>query len=226
MIFKNITSNVWNLFKCVCFFLLGWSCGYRSIYLLIIINVWHLFRCVLIRLELWISLRFGSISNPIGYYLLLGGCQWWYDPAAFLFSLVNKPGWPPLKLGQTGQYSQYRKSIYSCSKYGPIFGGGHDIYIANHASSNTDSQANLGYTYIPPARYGSSFAQSFLAGSTNGYKFQPDEVEVFYETTWRNCRVRSLKTPCTIKNYTLKSYKLNINHLKQKERNIRKLQYC
>ena len=99
-----------------------------------------------------------------------------------MFSLVNKPGWGPVKLTQQGQYSYYRShSIYSCSSYGPTFGGGHDIYIVNYASSKTNSYANLGYTYSPPSghSYYSSFSRSFLAGS---YNFQPDEIEVFYET--------------------------------------------
>ena len=99
-----------------------------------------------------------------------------------MFSLVNKPGWGPVKLTQQGRYSYYRShSIHSCSSYGPTFGGGHDIYISNYASSNSDSYSNLGYTYSPPSghSFGSYFTGSFLAGS---YKFQPDEVEVFYET--------------------------------------------
>jgi len=107
-----------------------------------------------------------------------------YDSAAFLFSLVNKPGWQPLKLDQTGEHSYRRRySIYHYySSYGPTFGGGHDIYIANNAASNTNSYSELGHEYGPPSgySYGSSFSQSFLAGSRN---FQPDEVEVFYETT-------------------------------------------
>ena len=115
-------------------------------------------------------------------YFLLGGCGYRYDSAAFLFSLVNKPGWQPLKLDQTGQYSQGRQSIYSCSIYGPTFGGGLDVFIASNASSNTNSYTNLGSTYSSPSGYsrGSSFTKSFLAGS---YQFQPDEVEVFYEYT-------------------------------------------
>ena len=113
----------------------------------------------------------------------VSGCSWKYDASAFLFSLVNKPGWAPVKLTQQGKYSNRRShSIYSCSSYGPTFGGGNDIYIASYASSNVNSNSGLGYTYSPPSghRYGSSFAYSFLAGS---YKFQPDEVEVFYERT-------------------------------------------
>ena len=99
-----------------------------------------------------------------------------------MFSLVNKPGWGPVKLTQQGQYSYSRShSIYGCSSYGPSFGGGHDIYISSYASSNSNSYSNLGNTYSPPSghSYSSSFAYSFLAGS---YNFQPDEVEVFYET--------------------------------------------
>ena len=119
-------------------------------------------------------------------YLKLGySCSFYYDSSAFLFSLVNKPGWQPLKLDQTGRYSYQRNSIYSCSSYGPIFGGASDLRIPNNAASNTNSYSNLGHTYSPPPgnSYTSSFTQSFLAGS---YYFRPDEVEVFYETTWRN----------------------------------------
>ena len=95
---------------------------------------------------------------------------------------MNKPGWAPVKLPQTGEYSSSRAhSIYCGSGYGPIFGGAHDIYISNYASSNSNSYSNLGYTYSPPSgySYSSTFAQTFLAGS---YNFTPDEVETFYET--------------------------------------------
>ncbi len=117
------------------------------------------------------------------FFSLGSSCGYHYDSAAFLFSLVNKPGWQALKLDQSGRDSHYRSSsIYSCSDRGPTFGNGHDIYIANYASTSTSSYTNLGYGYSPPPGYswGSSFANSFLAGSKY---FQPDEVEVFYETT-------------------------------------------
>ncbi|CAH3166205.1 unnamed protein product, partial [Porites lobata] len=104
------------------------------------------------------------------------------DSKAFLFSLVNKPGWAPFKLPQSGKYSYNKNSIYFRSTYGPTFGGGHDIYISNSASSNRNSHSDLGYTYSPPSGYSyrSTFTQSFLAGSLT---FTPDEVETFYETT-------------------------------------------
>ncbi|XP_078373592.1 uncharacterized protein LOC144657158 [Oculina patagonica] len=107
-------------------------------------------------------------------------CQWPHDPAAFMFSLVNKPGWQPLKLYQTGVQNK-RYSIYSCTNDGPTFGNS-DLYIAENASSSNRSVSNLGSTYGPPTGYDykSSFARSFLAGS---YYFSPDEVEIFYKTT-------------------------------------------
>ena len=119
-------------------------------------------------------------------FLLVSSCGYRYDSKAFLFSLVNKPGWAPVKLTQTGQYSYRRAhSTYSCSSHGPIFGGGHDIYVSDYASSNTNSHTSgLGYSYSAPRGYslGSTFARTFLAGGSN-YYFQPDEIEIFYETT-------------------------------------------
>ena len=92
---------------------------------------------------------------------------------------MNKPGWAPVKLSQTGgQYSNRKLySINSYSSYGPTFGGGHDINIKSDASSNSNSYRNLGHTYSPPSGYSytSTFAQTFV-----------DEVETFYETTWLN----------------------------------------
>ena len=105
-----------------------------------------------------------------------------YDSKAFLFSLVNKPGWAPVKLPQTGRYSSSRaSSVHFGSGYGPTFGAGHDIHISNSASSNSHSYSNLGYTYSPPSghSYSSTFAKTFLAGT---YKFTPDEIETFYES--------------------------------------------
>ncbi|CAH3028509.1 unnamed protein product, partial [Porites evermanni] len=109
-----------------------------------------------------------------------GGFQ--YDSKAFLFSLVNKPGWAPVKLPQTGKYSSStRYSLHFYPSYGPTFGGGYDIKLSDYASSNTNSYSRLGYTYGPPRGYslGSTFAQTFMAGS---HHFQPDEIETFYET--------------------------------------------
>ena len=105
-----------------------------------------------------------------------------YDSKAFLFSLVNKPGWAPVKLPQTGTHSSNRAySVCFRSSFGPTFGGGYDIKISNSASSNSNSYSDLGHTYSPPSGYshGSTFARTFLAGTLY---FTPDEVETFYES--------------------------------------------
>ena len=123
----------------------------------------------------WSSFSF--LIFPTGY-----SCQYHYDSQAFLFSLVNKPGWAPVKLPQTGTYSYYRYSIYDCSSYGPTFGGGWDIAIYDYASSSSNSYTDLGHTYSTPSgySYASTFTYTFLAGT---YNFTPDEVETFYKTT-------------------------------------------
>ena len=116
------------------------------------------------------------------YFLVGSGSGYRYDSNAFLFSLVNKPGWAPVKLPQTGKYSSRRHySIYDDPSFGPAFGAGNDIYISNNASSNRNSYGELGFTYSPPSGYSydSTFAQTFLAGT---YNFTPDEIETFYET--------------------------------------------
>ena len=112
--------------------------------------------------------------------LYLGsGCLYQYDSQAFLFSLVNMPGWAPVKLNQTGLYGYFQsQSTLSCYNYGLIFGGGHDLYIYSH-----NSYSNLGFTYSPPSGYSyeSTFTRSFLAGS---YQFNPDEIETFYDVAF------------------------------------------
>ncbi|KAM7434950.1 hypothetical protein ABFA07_015051 [Porites harrisoni] len=107
-----------------------------------------------------------------------------YDSKAFLFSLVNKPGWAPVKLPQTGRFSSFRNSRLSSISNGPAFGGTRDycdLYISSDAWSNSKSYSDLGHTYSPPSGYSwlSTFARTFLAGT---HYFSPDEVETFYET--------------------------------------------
>ena len=68
-------------------------------------------------------------------------------------------------------------AIYRSSGYGPTFGYGHDIYIANNANSNTFSYTNFGYGNYYSVPSGVQDRTTILAGT---YKFTPDEVEVFY----------------------------------------------
>lgn len=96
-----------------------------------------------------------------------------YTPKAFIFSLHNKEGLTPFK----SMVKKPHEAIYRGASYGPTFGPGWDIYIANNANSNINSHTDFGdqdaYT-IPSAvkdRY------TVLAGT---HYFSPDEVEVFH----------------------------------------------
>ena len=99
------------------------------------------------------------------------------SPHCFLFSFKNRYGLDPFKL----HVKETQYAIYGNNGYGPTFGAGHDIYIANNAGSNTNSETNLGHSYVQLAgyKYSASDTRSLLAGS---YKFQPHEIEVFYQT--------------------------------------------
>ena len=108
------------------------------------------------------------------------------DPKAFLFSLVNKPGWAPVKLPQRKDPSVTRGAVVHGPTDGPTFGYGYDLHVDGyrHEQGDKDSWTNLGKTYTPPNghNYGSTFATTFLHGGSDR-TFFPDEVEMFYETT-------------------------------------------
>jgi hypothetical protein len=62
-------------------------------------------------------------------------------------------------------------------EFGPTFGFGNDIYVANNANTTMDSCSNLGKAYSHPQyAHGTNEAQTFLAES---YYFQLAEIEVF-----------------------------------------------
>ena len=96
---------------------------------------------------------------------------WTRCTESFLFSLVNPSAAGPTKLPLKGTSNQ--DGIYCGSGCGPLFGGGHDLNIANGANANSSSYSNLGNTYQCPANVDSS---SFLAGQQN---FRVSELEVF-----------------------------------------------
>ena len=64
------------------------------------------------------------------------------------------------------------QAIYRLSSYGPTFGGGHDIVVAD---INHLSYTRFGHSYSVPD--GVKYPHTILAGTVN---FSPDEVEVFY----------------------------------------------
>ena len=94
------------------------------------------------------------------------------DPNAFIFSLTNKDS-QPCKM----KTNKAACSIRCLSTYGPTFGEGRDIYVANCSNKKTSSYSNLGHTYAHPHyAYGTDEAKSFLAGS---FTFQSNEIEVY-----------------------------------------------
>ena len=72
--------------------------------------------------------------------------------------------------------SQYH-AVYRSSHFGPVFGGGHDIKIADQANSNNHSFTNFGHSYSVPLGIDAEDNRTILAGS---YYFKPDDWEVFF----------------------------------------------
>ncbi|KXJ07053.1 hypothetical protein AC249_AIPGENE14670 [Exaiptasia diaphana] len=99
-----------------------------------------------------------------------------YSNKAFLFTLYNTYDYYPLKLPIQDQQS----AIHPGSDYGPIFGGGHDMYISNYASSNSISAFHV-YSYKAPP--GCSYNKYYCSFYTGSGQFTPNDIEVFYETT-------------------------------------------
>ena len=66
----------------------------------------------------------------------------------------------------------YQYATYSNYGYGPTFGGGHDIYIADNAGYNYNSYFHC-YSYRYPY-----CNNAIWTGSSS---FCPDELEVYYE---------------------------------------------
>ena len=83
------------------------------------------------------------------------------DPNAFLFSLEYKE-----------QYFTMdgNNAFYDSSSYGPIFGNGHDICIANSCSQNTSSTCSFPYAYD---------GVKYRCLSGGYYNFKVNEIEVF-----------------------------------------------
>ena len=90
---------------------------------------------------------------------------------AFIFSLENKEGLAPFK----SMVKHDSRAIYMEINYGPTFGKGHDIYIADDAAHNAHSYTEFGHSFLAPSEVEEK--DTVLAGT---HYFTPDEVEVFY----------------------------------------------
>ena len=116
------------------------------------------------------------LCNPL---FISGSCSYSSAAKAFIFSLHNTNGYVPVKLLQ---YQHLNKAMYSCTNYGPTFGGNlgqHDIYTPNDAVNTQTAFTYCGSTYsLPPGNAVGHCA--FFAGESS---FTPTDIEVFYETT-------------------------------------------
>jgi hypothetical protein len=95
---------------------------------------------------------------------------------SFIFSLRNtEENLPSFTAPLKDENSRY--AIYADHRYGPIFGHGHDLYIADNAVSSTPSHSSTYFntTYQPPS--GVRNVKKVLAGTL---AFSPLQVEVFY----------------------------------------------
>ncbi|XP_067041439.1 uncharacterized protein [Acropora muricata] len=91
-----------------------------------------------------------------------------YSPNAFIYSLRNYYGYGYFKNDVTSP----SHATYSHSGYGPTFGSGHDIYLADNAGYNYNS-------YFSCSGYNDRYCDNYLwVGS---YNFCPSNAEVYYE---------------------------------------------
>ena len=106
----------------------------------------------------------------MSFYLL--GRGWTRSNVPFLFSLRNNENIAPfIAIVKRGQHNN---AIYCHPRYGPTFGGGHDIHIADNANYNQQSYSNFENSYQCPP--GVRDDETLLAGSSN---FTPTEMEIF-----------------------------------------------
>ena len=101
--------------------------------------------------------------------------QWLSSSNAFIFALQYPSGVAPVKMPLT--QAPHSNAMYDHSSYGPTFGFGHAIHVADNANSNSNSYNNAGHASQLPA--GQS-AQTFFTGACN---FQAAEIEVFRVTS-------------------------------------------
>ena len=94
-----------------------------------------------------------------------------------MYSLRNNDDIASFKSTLKNENDAYAISRHS--RYGPIFGGGADLLIANNAGSLSYSYTDFGWSYNLPLGYtfGQTNTLSLLGGS---HYFTPSEVEVLY----------------------------------------------
>ena len=108
----------------------------------------------------------------MSFYILCNQ-TWRRANGSFLFSLRNNENIAPFIANVKRDHEDH--AIYCDPSFGPSFGDGHDIHIANNANYNRQSYSYFGCSYQSPP--GLRDVRTFLAGS---YDFTPTEIEVFF----------------------------------------------
>ncbi|CAF4024450.1 unnamed protein product [Adineta steineri] len=87
---------------------------------------------------------------------------------SFLYLLTNTNGNQPTKF----PYNNDGKALYNMNSYGPIFGGGADLYISSQSNKYLCSYCNLGVSYSNSLDLG-------INTFTGSQFFQTSEIEIF-----------------------------------------------
>ena len=123
----------------------------------------------------WTRLSYnGSLIVFVLFFVSSGSAGYQYSTNTFLYSLKDYYGYGYFKKAID---TDYQYATYSNYDYFPTFGGGsNDIYIADNAGYNTNSDFTSCHSYRSPyCDYG------VWAGTRYGNHFRPDELEVYYE---------------------------------------------
>ena len=89
---------------------------------------------------------------------------------SFLFLLTNANGNQPTKF----LYNNNNYAFYDNQTYGPTFGNGHDLYIADKSNINNSSYCNMQGSFSYPNTLGLG-----INTFTGGKNFQTADIEVF-----------------------------------------------
>jgi len=100
-----------------------------------------------------------------------GGGGWKSSSKSFLFSLKDHAGVGPVQMPIKSDSTGY--AVQHNSRIVPIFGNGHDLFVASNANANTSSSSSVGSAYQRPSNTTNPY---FLTGSQH---FTVSEHEVF-----------------------------------------------
>jgi hypothetical protein len=88
--------------------------------------------------------------------------------ASFVFTLKNPHNIPPTRYNCKNANAE----LFGNESFGPVFGGGHDLRVANNSNAGDESWCNLGLGFNDTNGHGT-------ATFTGKQKFQVGEYEVF-----------------------------------------------